>query len=77
MVWLAMNAPAAGPEGGQVKVPGVALVGDEKAGLVNDQRRGRVGLGNEPPERIVQLLNVLLDQLGQSRHVMRIVERFR
>ena len=57
----------------------VALVGDEKAALVNDQRRRWRRSGDELVEGFIQLLNVLLDELRQSSHgshVTRIGERF-
>ena len=76
MVWLAMKAPeASAPMVVRSNSPGVALMRDEKAALVDDQRAGGVGLREKFPERLVQLLDVLLDELGQGGHVMRIAGR--
>jgi hypothetical protein len=45
MVWFAMNAPdESAADGRQVKVTRIAVMRDEKAALVDDQRRGGVRL---------------------------------
>jgi hypothetical protein len=49
---------------------------DEETALVNDQRGRCVGARNECAQRFIAPPNVILKQLGQSGHVMRIVERF-
>ena len=54
----------------------VALTRDEETGLVNDQRGRRIRARDECAENIIAPPNVVLDELGQGGHVMRIAERF-
>ena len=77
MVWLAMKAP----EDSAAMVVrsnslGVALMRDEEAALVDDQRGAwpRCALAT-PANRSAKPVDVFLDELGQGGHVMRIAER--
>ena len=62
--------------GGEIEVVRLALLSDEEAALVNDQRGHRVRGLDEFAKDSVQFLNVFLDKLGQGSHVMRIAEHF-
>ena len=69
-----VSAGSQGCDGREIELPGVALVGDKKPALVNDQRRCGFGLLQQLAQCIVELLDVFLDELRQSGHVMRIAE---
>lgn len=63
-------------DGGQIKLLGITLMRNEKTALVNNQRGRRFGVSDEFAERFVQEVNITLNKLRQSGHVMRIAERF-
>src|SRR5258708_36294354 len=59
-------------DGGQVELPAVAQMGDEKSALVYDQRGSGVALLEQLLEDVLELADVFLAQLGKRSHVMRI-----
>ena len=63
-------------DGGQIEVTRIALMRNEKAALVDDQCRHCVRRSDELAERFVEPLNIVLDKLWESGHVMRIAGRF-
>ena len=58
-------------DGGQIELSRIALVRDEESALVDDQRRGGVAAAQELTQNVIESLDVFLDKLGQSGHVMR------
>jgi hypothetical protein len=63
-------------DGGQIEVTRIALMRDEKAALVDDQRRRCIRRSDELAERFVEPPDVVFDELWESGHVMRIAGRF-
>src|SRR5262245_55527085 len=65
------GAGSQGRDSGQVELTGVPLTADEKPALINDQRRGGIRPGEQLFESVLQALDIFLDKLGKSGHVMR------
>src|ERR1043166_6002181 len=67
-----VSARGEGSDGGEVKLPSIALTGDEEPALIDDQRSSGIALFEQFPQRIIEVLDILLDNLRQRSHVMRI-----
>ena len=62
-------------DGRQVKLLVIASVRDEETTLVNNQRGRRVRLRIKIAQRLVELLNIFLDELWQRGHLIDVGRR--
>jgi hypothetical protein len=56
-------------EGGGIERPGIAAFADDEAAFIEDEGGGGLAFTDEVSEGDVEVLNILLEQLGQRGHI--------